>query len=278
MYKIIGADKKEYGPVSAEQVREWIAQGRANAQSLLQAEGSAEWKPLSAFPEFAANLAGARPPLFASSEIDPQRFSEEVLARDYTLDIGGCLSRAWALLQSDFWPIIGVSALLLIILGATNAAYVGLILTGPILGGLFHYYFKKMRQEPAELADAFSGFTICFVQLLLGALVSSLLITVGLALCVLPGIYLAVAWHFALPLIMDKRIEFWPAMELSRKVISKHWWSFLGFAIVLGLVNFVGVLACGIGLFVTAPLTMIALAYAYEDIFRAPIAPAAHPV
>ncbi len=278
MYKIIGADKKEYGPVTAEQVREWIAQGRANAESLLQTEGSAEWKPLSVFPEFAANLAGARPAPFIEGTADPQRWSEEILARDYTLDIGSCLSRAWALLQSDFWPIIGVSALILIILAATNAAYVGLILTGPLLGGLFHYYFKKMRQEHAELADAFSGFTICFLQLFLGSLVSSLLITVGLGLCVLPGIYLAVAWQFVLPLIMDKRMEFWPAMELSRKVVSKHWWTFLGFAIVLGLVNFLGVLVCGIGLFVTAPLTMIALAYAYEDIFRAPIAPAAHPV
>jgi len=52
MFKIIGADGRQYGPVSADQLRQWIAQGRANAQSLVQAEGSAEWKRLGEFPEF----------------------------------------------------------------------------------------------------------------------------------------------------------------------------------------------------------------------------------
>jgi hypothetical protein len=57
MYKILGGDQKEYGPVTAEQVREWIAQRRANAQTLIKAEGAAEWQPLSAFPEFAAAVS-----------------------------------------------------------------------------------------------------------------------------------------------------------------------------------------------------------------------------
>lgn len=61
MYKIVGGDQKEYGPISSEQVREWIAQGRANAQTLASFEGSA-WKPLSTFPEFADALRVAVPP------------------------------------------------------------------------------------------------------------------------------------------------------------------------------------------------------------------------
>ena len=43
----------EYGPVSAEQVRQWIVEGRVNAETKLQAEGAAEWKPLAEVPEFA---------------------------------------------------------------------------------------------------------------------------------------------------------------------------------------------------------------------------------
>ncbi len=57
MYKILGADQKEYGPVGADELRQWIAQGRANAQTLAQAEGGAEWRPLNTFPEFFAALA-----------------------------------------------------------------------------------------------------------------------------------------------------------------------------------------------------------------------------
>jgi Domain of unknown function (DUF4190)/GYF domain 2 len=59
MYKIIGADHVEYGPVTAGQLGEWIAQGRANAASLIWAEGATEWKPLAAIPEFAATLGSA---------------------------------------------------------------------------------------------------------------------------------------------------------------------------------------------------------------------------
>jgi len=40
MYKIIGADGKEYGPIPAEQLREWIAEGRANAQTKVLPEGA----------------------------------------------------------------------------------------------------------------------------------------------------------------------------------------------------------------------------------------------
>jgi prepilin-type processing-associated H-X9-DG protein len=52
MYKIIGADQKEYGPVTADQIKQWIAQGRVNALTKAQAQGG-EWKTLSQFPEFA---------------------------------------------------------------------------------------------------------------------------------------------------------------------------------------------------------------------------------
>jgi GYF domain 2 len=58
MYKIIGADQKTYGPISREQILQWISEGRANAQTQVQAEGSDEWKPLSTYPEFANAFAG----------------------------------------------------------------------------------------------------------------------------------------------------------------------------------------------------------------------------
>jgi hypothetical protein len=52
MYRIIGTDGKEYGPVSEAQLREWIAQGRANADSQVSIEGATDWKRLGSFPEF----------------------------------------------------------------------------------------------------------------------------------------------------------------------------------------------------------------------------------
>jgi len=61
MLKIIGVDQKEYGPVPPELLREWIAQGRANGQTLVRIEGGS-WQPLADLPEFSTALAAAAPP------------------------------------------------------------------------------------------------------------------------------------------------------------------------------------------------------------------------
>jgi hypothetical protein len=66
MYKIMGGDQKEYGPVSSEKVREWITQGRANGQTMVSFE-SGPWKPLATFPEFADVLRTAVPPPLAQA-------------------------------------------------------------------------------------------------------------------------------------------------------------------------------------------------------------------
>lgn len=67
MYKIVGADQKEYGPISEDQIRQWIAEGRANGQTLATFEDG-PWKTLSTFPEFAASLPAAVPPPLASRD------------------------------------------------------------------------------------------------------------------------------------------------------------------------------------------------------------------
>jgi len=62
MYRISGSDGTEYGPVSAQQVRDWINEGRLNRASRIQVEGGAEWQTLGELAEFAVALADAEPP------------------------------------------------------------------------------------------------------------------------------------------------------------------------------------------------------------------------
>lgn len=50
MYKIIGADGKEYGPVSAEQLRQWLNEGRVNKQTRVQVADSTDWVALGDVP------------------------------------------------------------------------------------------------------------------------------------------------------------------------------------------------------------------------------------
>ena len=88
MYKIIGTDGKQYGPVNADVVRRWQAEGRVNAQSLMQMEGSTEWKPLGAFPEFSSDTKSA-PPLIAPPSPAAARASNKIPAGICGILLGG---------------------------------------------------------------------------------------------------------------------------------------------------------------------------------------------
>ncbi|MSU57138.1 MAG: DUF4339 domain-containing protein [Pedosphaera sp.] len=67
MYKIIGTDGKEYGPVAADVLRGWLAQGRVSGQTQVRAEGATDWKRFDQLPEFRADLAAAPPPVVGTS-------------------------------------------------------------------------------------------------------------------------------------------------------------------------------------------------------------------
>ena len=279
MYKIIGVDQREYGPVPVEQVRKWIAEGRANAQTKAWSEGSSEWKTLADFPEFADLLtakgavAQLPPPKIGALHAD--KLAAEIIARDYRVDIGDCFSRSWNLVRDNFWLLVGATAVALVIgaalgfvpaLGIPAAVFLALVFQG----GLQWLFLKRVRGEPSDMGDVFAGFSLAFVPLLLAGIVVHVLVGIGLALCIVPGIYLIVAWRMFVPLlIIDQGLEFWPAMELSRKVVTKHWWQCFGLLLLAGLVGLLGLLGCGVGIFFTMPIAVGATVYAYLDIFGA---------
>jgi hypothetical protein len=279
MYKIIGADGREYGPVTAEQLRQWIAEGRANAQTMAQAEGTTEWKPLSAFSELAETLRASVPPVGAPpppplGAVDAEKLAAEIIARGYRIEIGNCIRRSWELLKQHFWLVVGASALVMlaeIAVGAIPFAggIAGMVLSAVFTGGLYWFFLRLIRGQQAVVGDAFAGFSLAFVQLMLTGIVSGVLTGLGFLLCIVPGVYLAVAWVFAPALVIDKRLEFWPAMELSRKVVTKNWWPMFGLLIVAGLLGVLGVIALCIGVLVTWPIFVGAIVFAYEDIFGA---------
>ena len=63
MYKIIGTDGKQYGPISADEIRRWLTENRINAHTLAQVDSAQEWKPLISFPEFISEFKIAPPPV-----------------------------------------------------------------------------------------------------------------------------------------------------------------------------------------------------------------------
>jgi len=275
-YLMIGGDGKTYGPITAEQVRAWFAEGRLNVETKLAEEGAATWRPLAEWPEFQDLLLPPSPPA-AESAVPPPvtgaALTAEILARDYQLDIGSCISRSWQLVKSDFWSIVGVTLVAMLVTIAAGAIpFVGsiasLLLTGVITGGMYGFFLRKIRGQEASLGDLFAGFNGArFLPLMLTGLLVSVLTVVGFLCCILPGIYLSVAWNLAIPLAFDKGLSPWEAMETSRKVLTRHWWLFLALGLLCTLIGIVGFLACIIGVFVAIPVCVGAVAYAYEDVF-----------
>ncbi len=232
-----------------------------------------------------------------------------VMQRGYTVDIGGFISRGWEIFQQNLGGFVGYTVLMLLalivlsfipIIGSIGVA----IISGPLLGGFYIVAFKLMKGQPVEFGDFFKGFqNTYFLPVFLTSLVSSLLMLI----CYLPGlimvygsiiaaaatdsqpnvaimgiggiilligligvVYLSVSYIFAIPLVIGKKMQFWPAMESSRKLIGKSWFSFFALGIVLFLVYLAGALACGIGIFFTIPICLCSMAAAYESIIGLP--------
>lgn len=80
MYRIIGADGNPYGPVTVEQLRQWIAEVRVNGQTLVQPDGAADWRPLSSYPELAA-LLGPAPAAVPPLVVEPTRLQADAAAQ-----------------------------------------------------------------------------------------------------------------------------------------------------------------------------------------------------
>ena len=228
-YKIIGGDRREYGPVSASELRRWIGEGRLNAESQVRAEGDSDWKTLRAFPEFADALhLPDAPPAITAAPANPTEWANQLLARESELRLGECLSSGLSFFTANAafvvpavfiaWLLNMMMAFLPIVGGILH-----LLLNGVVMGGLYLACLRRMRGEGASVGNIFDGFKLCFVQLMLVGAISGLLTQFGFLFCLLPGLYLLVAWTFAPVLVADKRLEFWSAMELSRKIVTRVW-------------------------------------------------------
>lgn len=282
MFTIIGADGKEYGPVTADKLREWIVGGRANAQTQCRRDGEAAWSTLSSLPEFAASFANTPPPMGAGApthgatretaqNVDPQAYADAILASGAKLQIGAAISRGIDLLKTDYWAFVGVTFVMTLIVAVANFVPLGgLLLTGLFVGGLEFYYVRKLRGESPTLSDCFEGFNRMTGALILGSLVATLLTLVGCLFLILPGIYLAVAYTFTYLLILDHKLDFWPAMEVSRRVITANWfWMFL-LIIAAAILSALGFVVLLIGYILTAPIFYAAIAASYEQLIGAP--------
>jgi uncharacterized membrane protein len=167
-------------------------------------------------------------------------------------------------------------------------------------------FLRRIRKQGGEVGDLFSGFSERFWQLVLGYIVPAfftglsvipgailvvisifalgfhpmghasagaataaaiMVFALGILVALIPMIYLSISWMYTVPLVIDKGIDFWPAMGLSHRMVRKHFVSVLALLILGALINVVGVICCCVGVLFSAPIVFGAMMYAYETIF-----------
>lgn len=225
-------------------------------------------------PNCGHQLTGSEPhcPACGQPTDSPPPVLEPSLARaPESLPLGDYFKTGWGLFKQYPGGFVGFCLLYVVIQVALNVIpFVGLVaaavISAPLLMGNFIVSAKLLQGQTPEFRDFFAGFQF-FLPLLLLSLVAGLFIGIGTILFIVPGVYLAVAYLFASYLVVDRRLDFWPAMELSRRTVNPRWFGYFAFMLLLALLNLAGAIALGLGLLVTIPLSFCAVTAAFADLF-----------
>lgn len=171
---------------------------------------------------------------------------------------GRWIGEGWALVKADF----GSYLLMGLVFGLLNSV---LFIQGALIAGFHIFTMKKLMGRPTEFGDMFKGFNF-FIPTLVASLLIGLFTALGTLACIIPGLVIAAMYNFTYLFIVDKRMDFWPAMQASHAVVKNDYFGFTMFLLLAFLVNLLGLLCCFVGLFVTIPLTFAAITVAYKEI------------
>jgi uncharacterized membrane protein len=173
---------------------------------------------------------------------------------------GKWIGEGWEIVKADMGNYV-LLALAVIVL----SSMVPFIIQGPLMAGFHIYCMKRLLGRSAEFADLFKGFNF-FVPTLVASLVISLFVFGGTLLCVIPGLVIGAMYKFTYLFIVDKRMDFWPAMQASHAVVKNDYFGFTMFLLLMVLVNLLGVLCCVVGMFISVPVTLVAITVAYKEL------------
>jgi uncharacterized membrane protein len=186
-----------------------------------------------------------------------------------SFDISRYIKEGWELLSSNFANLIVATLVFLGIhfaVGSLVPVFGGMIVSGPLMGGLFYVILDARRGKEFTVTRMFDGFTKKLVPLVLVGALTSVLITIGFFMLILPGFLISGWYLFPYLFVIDKDMDFWPAMEASREIGFENHVSVFLFVVVLVIINLAGAMAVGIGLIISVPLSMCSVAIAYEHL------------
>jgi zinc-ribbon domain len=173
---------------------------------------------------------------------------------------GRWIGEGWRIVSQD----LGMFILITLTFVALNSA-LPVILQGPLCIGMHLYCIKRMMGRRAEFADLFAGFNF-FIPALVASLLIWLFTTAAALLCLIPGLIVAAMYKFTYLFMLDKKMDFWPAMQASHAVVKSDYFGFTMFLLLMILIDVLGALCFVVGLLVSIPITFAAVTVAYRDL------------
>jgi len=187
---------------------------------------------------------------------------------------GEWIEKGFNLYKENFGILVLVSLIAVVV----SAITVG-VLAGPMAAGVLLVVFqlhdrKEPKPEVGTLLKGFDFFLNSFLFFIVwGVAIFVVSLILGLVPCIgqLASLFVVFVAHallmFGLFLIVDRKMDFWPASVESFNMVKRNFWPFLGFSIVSNLIGSIGAVACGIGVVFTLPIQVCILMVAYREIF-----------
>lgn len=182
------------------------------------------------------------------------------------VDVVGWYEESWGIFKNS-WNIYVISALVYVAVNllVQFIPFAGLIVAGPMLVGLYLVVGDNYTGKEFDLRRLFGGFAY-LTPACLAYITTTVFTTIGLFMLIIPGIMVASWYMFTYLFIIDRDMEFWPAMEASRKVAFEDILGFALFFLSIGVINIIGVVFLFVGILVTIPISIIATFVAYKQL------------
>lgn len=133
--------------------------------------------------------------------------------------------------------------------------------------GLVTITLKVFNNQKPVLNDFVANINLTW-NYFLGGLVYMLIVLGGLILLIVPGIMWAMSYQMFGYFIIDKKMKPMEALRESRKITKGSRWNLFFFCILAGLINILGAIVFGIGLFATVPMTSMASVWVYKKLLN----------
>ncbi|PIE70158.1 MAG: hypothetical protein CSA22_09290 [Deltaproteobacteria bacterium] len=173
--------------------------------------------------------------------------------------MGFYIKEGFNVVKSNPIPLILGNLVLLIM----NSIAMGL-LAGHWYAGMYHMVAKARRGESIDFGDAFWGFNN-FIPNFVAGLVYTACIAIGSFLCVLPAFIAGGILLYVVPLVAFKGEPIGSAISKSKDEAMGSLVNHILFFFVASLIGSSGLILCGIGIFLTVPIGVAAMAVCYEE-------------